>query len=113
MHNWNFGWETLFILDDVFEQSSIGFDYLDKGNFSASLRSPDLPSLAKQKEQTLDLGYNGIKKDFCRSKLYCGPKRKERKRFNQRLSKARVVVKHTINRIKEFQIRSSRTASRP
>ncbi len=78
---------------------------------------PDLP---KKVEQGLDRGYGGIKKHF--PNLNCvtpfrrggsgrghrGEKGQEltpeQKEFNKKLSKARVVVEHTISRMKKFNI---------
>ncbi len=68
----------------------------------------------------VDLGYDGIKSDFpemkpmipfkkrAGGKGHGGEKAQEltpsQKRFNKRLSKARVVVEHTISRLKKFNI---------
>jgi hypothetical protein len=78
------------------------------------------PSLPKSVEQDLDRGYDGIRNYF--PDLNCaipfkktspgrghrGEKAKEltpeQKAYNKRLSKARVVVEHTISRLKKFNI---------
>ncbi|MBI2185396.1 MAG: transposase [Thaumarchaeota archaeon] len=74
------------------------------------------PNLPEQVNQTFDLGYYGVKNDF--SGLNCslpfkrqgGRNRKgreltsEQRRFNRKLSKVRVVVEHTIARMKKFRI---------
>lgn len=80
-------------------------------------RHPDLP---RQVQRVFDLGYKGVTKDF--PDLNCilpfkrggggrGRKGKkgegltpEQKSFNRELSKARVVVEHTISRVKKFNI---------
>ena len=81
-------------------------------------RHPDLP---KQVQRVFDLGYNGVMKDF--PDLNCvhpfkrrsrggrghrGEKAEdltpEQKIFNRELSKARVIVEHTISRVKKFNI---------
>ena len=68
----------------------------------------------------LDLGYDGVKKDFPALKCEVPFKRRspgrgkrgvkakeltpEQKSFNKRLSKERVVAEHTISRLKKFRI---------
>jgi len=68
----------------------------------------------------VDLGYDGIQKDFPDLRVLVPFKRRspgrgkrgvkakeltcEQKAFNQRLSKERVVVEHTISRVKKFRI---------
>jgi hypothetical protein len=78
------------------------------------------PSLPDQVEQDFDRGYDGIKKYFPKMKCVTPFKRRstgrghrgekaadltpKQKRFNRELSKARVVVEHTISRMKKFNI---------
>ena len=68
----------------------------------------------------MDLGYNGIKKDFPEMNAIIPFKKKApgrghkgekakpltpyQKRFNTELSRARVVVEYTISRVKKFNI---------
>lgn len=70
------------------------------------------PSLPKKVESDFDLGYKGVKKYF--PDLNCATPYKrsrwhkeltpEQKEFNRKLAKARVVVEHTISRLKKFNI---------
>ena len=78
------------------------------------------PSLPDEVRLGLDLGYDGIQNDY--PELNCevpfkrrspgrgkrGVKAKEltseQKRFNQKLAKERVVVEHTISRLKKFRV---------
>ena len=80
-------------------------------------RHPDLP---KEVEQDFDRGYDGVKNYF--PELNCATPFKRRspgrghrgekaedltpdqKRYNKELSKARVVVEHTLSRVKKFNI---------
>lgn len=78
------------------------------------------PSLPKEVEQDFDRGYKGVEKDFPGLKCAIpfkkrGPGRghrgekapdltPEQKAFNKQLSKERVVVEHTISRLKKFGI---------
>jgi len=80
-------------------------------------RHPDLP---KEVEQDFDRGYDGIKKYFPEMKCAIPFKRRgpgkghrgekakeltpEQEAFNAELSKERVVVEHTISRMKKFRI---------
>jgi len=80
-------------------------------------RHPDLP---RQVQRVFDLGYKGVEKDFPDLNCVHPFKRKgkgrghrgekgeeltpEQKSFNRELSKARVVVEHTISRVKKFNI---------
>jgi DDE superfamily endonuclease/Helix-turn-helix of DDE superfamily endonuclease len=80
-------------------------------------RHPDLP---KQVQSVFDLGYKGVMKDFpelnCvhpfkrrgRGRGHRGEKAEdltpEQKAFNRELSKQRVVVEHTISRVKKFRM---------
>ncbi len=74
------------------------------------------PKLPEGVRPGVDLGYDGIQKDFPELKAMIPFKRRggrnkkgrkltpEQKRFNRALSKARVVVEHTISRMKKFRI---------
>jgi hypothetical protein len=78
------------------------------------------PSLPKSVEQDFDRGYDGVKKYFPDLKCAVPYKRRghgrghrgekaddltpEQKRFNKELSRERVVVEHTISRMKKFRI---------
>lgn len=78
------------------------------------------PRLPKQVKVNADLGYKGIKEDFPEFNAQIPFKRKspgrgkrgikaqeltsEEKSHNRRLAKARVVVEHTISRVKKFRI---------
>ncbi len=74
------------------------------------------PKLPEGVRPGVDLGYDGIKKDFPELKALIPFKRRggrnkkgrkltlKQKRFNRTLSKARVVVEHTISRMKKFGI---------
>jgi hypothetical protein len=69
------------------------------------------PTTPPQVENVLDLGYLGVQNDFPTVK-YVLPFRKKRKRelsdeekrYNGKHSKLRVIVEHTISRIKKFGI---------
>lgn len=70
------------------------------------------PNLPEEVESNFDLGYQGVKSDF--PSLKCAlPFKKEKgqkelpadqRSFNRKLAKARVVVEHTISRLKKFNI---------
>ena len=70
------------------------------------------PTAPLQVENVLDLGYMGVQNDFptVKSVLPFRKKRKkgelsnEEKKHNRRHSKLRVIVEHTISRIKKFGI---------
>jgi hypothetical protein len=78
------------------------------------------PPLPKEVEQDLDRGYDGVRNHFPDLKFAIPFKRRgrgrghrgekapdltpEQKRFNHELSKERVVVEHTISRMKKFRI---------
>jgi hypothetical protein len=70
------------------------------------------PTTPLQVENILDLGYLGVKNDFHTTVKYVLPFRKkmkselsdEEKRHNRKHSKLRVIVEHTISRIKKFGI---------
>lgn len=69
---------------------------------------PDVP---EQVEIIKDLGYQGMEKDFPRIKSR-GPIKKRRgrkltkkqKRYNKKLSKERIIVEHTLSKVKKFNI---------
>ena len=70
------------------------------------------PTTPPQVENILDLGYMGVKNDFPTVK-YVLPFRKKRKkneltdgekRHNRKHSKLRIIVEHTVSRIKKFGI---------
>jgi hypothetical protein len=78
------------------------------------------PSLPKEVEQDFDRGYDGIRDYFpglkcalpfrkrAKGRGHRGEKAEEltpeQKSFNRELSKARVIVEHTISRVKKFNI---------
>jgi DDE superfamily endonuclease len=78
------------------------------------------PELPEGVRPGVDLGYNGIQNDFPEMKpmipfkkrspgrghrgVKAKPLTPHQKRFNRELSKARVVVEHTISRVKKFRI---------
>ncbi len=78
------------------------------------------PELPRGVRAGVDLGYNGIQNDFPEMKPMIPFKKRSpgrghrgvkakpltpyQKRFNTELSKARVVVEHTISRVKKFRI---------
>lgn len=79
------------------------------------------PALPKQVQSVFDLGYKGVTNDFPELNCVHPFKRKgaggrghkgekarpltpDQKRFNRELSRARVVVEHTISRVKKFNI---------
>jgi hypothetical protein len=79
------------------------------------------PSLPRQVQRVFDLGYKGVMRDFPDLNCVHPFKRKgrggrghrgekaealtpEQKRFNRELSRARVVVEHTISRVKKFNV---------
>jgi DDE superfamily endonuclease len=70
------------------------------------------PLIALQVENVLDLGYMGVQNDFptVKSVLPFRKSRKkselsnEEKKYNRKHSKLRVIVEHTVSRIKKFEI---------
>ena len=69
------------------------------------------PPTPPEVEIGFDLGYLGIKKDYPKLNVNIPvkkPKKKEltkqEKRYNKKQRKARVIVEHTISRMKKFQI---------
>ena len=80
-----------------------------KHDYSVFKKEP--PDVPKGVELGGDLGYKGMKKDYPEMKTkipYKKPKdgklSKKQKRFNKKFSKERIVVEHTIRKIKEFKI---------
>lgn len=69
------------------------------------------PELPPRVRAGVDLGYDGVQSDFPELNPMIPFKRRwgkklteEQKSFNKKLSKARVVVEHTISRLKKFRI---------
>lgn len=70
------------------------------------------PTLPEGVRPSVDLGYDGIQNDFPKVEAIIPFKKRRgvkeltdgQKRFNKRLAKARVVVEHTISRVKKFNI---------
>ena len=68
------------------------------------------PVTPLQVENILDLGYLGVKNDFPTVKYVLSFRKKgkvnsdEEKKYNRKHSKVRVIVEHTISRIKKFGI---------
>src|SRR6476620_4506445 len=78
------------------------------------------PTTPPQVENVLDLGYLGVQNDFptVKSVLPFRKKRKkgelsnEEKKHNRRHSKLRVIVEHTVSRIKKFGIMGTKFRNR-
>ena len=77
------------------------------------------PTIPLQVENVFDLGYIGVKNDFptVKSVLPFRKNRKselsnEEKRHNRKHSKLRVIVEHTVSRIKKFGIMGARFRNR-
>jgi len=78
------------------------------------------PITPPQVENVFDLGYMGVKNDFptVKSVLLFRKKRKkcelsnEEKKYNRRHSKLRIIVEHTVSRIKKYGIMSARFRNR-
>ena len=70
------------------------------------------PTTPKQVVNVVDLGYLGIEKDFpeqlsalpCKKKVSQEELSKEEKEYNQYHSKKRIVIEHTICRLKRYRI---------
>ena len=69
------------------------------------------PTLPPDVEIGMDLGYQGVEKDFPHLKVNIPHKKKKGKdlskkdkRYNKKLSRERVIVEHTIGRMKKFRI---------
>ena len=88
----------------------------------------DHPDLPKKVRPIVDLGYNGIQNDYPEMDPSIPFKKKsvgrghkgekadeltpEQKEFNSRLSKERIVVEHTISRMKKFRVMSDEFRNR-
>ena len=75
------------------------------------------PITPLQVENVLDLGYMGVKNDFPTVKSVLPFRKKselsnEEKRHNRKHSKLRVIVEHTVSRIKKFGIMGARFRNR-
>ncbi len=79
-----------------------------------SIYKENHPVIPKQVVNVIDLGYLGVEKDFPEqlSALPCKKKRnqlaltQEEKEYNKIHSKKRIVVEHTICRLKKYRIMS-------
>ncbi len=78
----------------------------------------DHPITPSQVDCVFDLGYLGVKNDFPAVRSVLPIKKRKRKlsrkqkRYNRKLSRKRVVVEHTISRIKKFGIMGTRFRNR-
>ena len=77
------------------------------------------PITPLQVENVLDLGYMGVKNDFPTVKYVLPFKKKrkselsdEEKRHNRKHSKLRIIVEHTVSRIKKFGIMGTKFRNR-
>jgi hypothetical protein len=77
------------------------------------------PITPLQVENVLDLGYLGVKNEFptVKSVLPFRKKRKSElsdgeKRYNRKYSKLRIIVEHTVSRIKKFGIMGTKFRNR-
>ena len=80
------------------------------------------PLIPLQVENVLDLGYMGVQNDFptvksvvvlpFRKKRNKGELSDEEKKHNRKHSKLRVIVEHTVSRIKKFGIMGARFRNR-
>ena len=78
------------------------------------------PTTPLQVENVLDLGYLGVQNDFptvksvlpFRKKRNKGELSDEEKKHNRRHSKLRVIVEHTVSRIKKFGIMGTKFRNR-
>ena len=78
------------------------------------------PTTSLQVANLLDLGYLGVQNDFptvksvlpIRKKRNKGELSDEEKKHNRRHSKLRVIVEHTVSRIKKYGIMSARFRNR-
>ncbi len=84
-----------------------------------SVYKDEHPTTPPQVENYYDLGYYGVEKDFPDVKVVLPIKKKrnieltkKEKRYNKRHSRQRVIVEHTICRIKKFGIMGSRYRNR-
>ena len=67
----------------------------------------------------MDLGYEGIQKDFPELNAYIPIKRRGKERltdeqrlYNGRLAEARIVVEHTFSRMKKFRVMGEKFRNR-
>ena len=84
-----------------------------------SVYKDEHPTTPSQVENYYDLGYKGIEKDFPDLKVVLPVKKKRNieltrteKRYNKKHSRQRVIVEHTICKIKKFSIIGSRYRNR-
>lgn len=77
------------------------------------------PRIPLDIEVDADLGYEGIKKDFPRLKLRIPIKKpkggkltEDQKKYNKKLARERVVVEHSIGKMKKFKIIGEKFRSR-
>src|SRR6478735_2993538 len=78
------------------------------------------PITPLQVENVFDLGYMGVKNDFptvksvlpFRKKMKKGELSDEEKKHNRKHSKLRVIVEHTVSRIKKFGIMGTKFRNR-
>jgi hypothetical protein len=80
-------------------------------NHDYKIYKANRPSTPKEVENVFDLGFFGVEKDFPEQKSSLPFKKKrnkpmpvEEKEYNRIHARARVVVEHTICRIKKFRI---------
>ena len=73
------------------------------------------PSLPPEIEREGDSGYEGMKKDFPHQKIKLPIKKKKgksltkkEKKYNRKLAKERIVVEHSIGKLKHFKILGSK-----
>ena len=77
------------------------------------------PLIPLQVENVLDLGYMGVQNDFPTVKSVLPVKKKkksdlsnEERTYNRKHSKLRVIVEHTVSRIKKFGIMGTKFRNR-
>ena len=77
------------------------------------------PSVPPEVETDMDLGYQGVEKDFPSLKTKLPVKRKKGKelgkkdkRYNKKLSRERVIVEHSIGKMKKFNIMGNKFRNR-
>ena len=88
-------------------------------NHDYSVHKDEHPITPPQVKNYFDLGYKGIENDFPNLKAVLPVKKKrnieltkKEKRYNKRHSRQRVIVEHTICRIKKFGIMGSKYRNR-
>lgn len=88
-------------------------DHVNGRRHDYDLFKENHPKLPKGVSGMFDLGFQGVKKDFPelnpmipfkRNRWHPRKLSKKKRRFNRKLSKARVVVEHTISKLKKFRI---------